>query len=72
MSAASLARGRAHSRNIDRYHRLLKTHLTDVERNYIEWRLSQEQAALEALDRPHQDGAATIAQNRIEPYQPED
>lgn len=57
MSAASFALSRAHSRNIERYHRLLKAHLTDVERNYIEWRLSHEQAALAAIDRPHQDGA---------------
>ncbi|MET4724471.1 hypothetical protein ABIF63_008577 [Bradyrhizobium japonicum] len=46
---------RAHGKNIDRYHRLLKTPLSDVERSYIEWRLSQEQAALEALGPPLQD-----------------
>lgn len=57
MPAASFALSRAYSRNIERYHRLLKTRLTDVERNYIEWRLSHEQAALAAADRPHQDGA---------------
>ncbi|UPJ67685.1 hypothetical protein [Bradyrhizobium sp. 191] len=57
MSAVSFALSRAHGRNIERYHRLLKTHLTDVERNYIECRLSQEQAALAAIDRPYQDGA---------------
>lgn len=57
MPAVSFALSRAHSMNIERYHRLLKTHLTDVERNYIEWRLSQEQAALAAVDRPRQDGA---------------
>jgi len=57
MPAVSFALSRAHSMNIKRYHRLLKTHLTDVERDYIEWRLSQEQAALAAIDRPHQDGA---------------
>lgn len=37
----------AHRNNIRRYHRLLKTHLTDVERRYIEYRLSEEQAALQ-------------------------
>ncbi|QOZ11203.1 hypothetical protein [Bradyrhizobium sp. CCBAU 51765] len=57
MPAVSFALSRAHSMNIERYHRLLKTHLTDVERDYIEWRLSQEQAALAAIDRPHQNGA---------------
>jgi hypothetical protein len=57
MPAVGFALSRAHSMNIERYHRLLKTHLTDVERDYIEWRLSQEQAALAAVDRPHQDGA---------------
>ena len=52
MAAIKLALVQAHTKNIDRYHRLLKTHLTDVERNYIESRLSEELAALQAVDRP--------------------
>jgi hypothetical protein len=42
---------RAHCDNIRRYRKLLETHLTDVERNYIEWRLSEERTALQALRR---------------------
>ncbi len=44
-----LARIRAHRNNIHRYRRLLKTRLSDLERQFIERRLSEEQAALEAL-----------------------
>ena len=54
MAAIKLALVEAHTKNIDRYHRLLKTHLTDVERSYIESRLSEELAALQAVDRPQQ------------------
>ena len=54
MAAIELALVEAHTKSIDRYHRLLKTHLTDVERNYIESRLSEELAALQAVDRPQQ------------------
>jgi len=39
----------AHRSNIQRYLRLLDTILTDVERNYIELRLSEEQAVLHAF-----------------------
>ena len=44
-----LARLRTHRNNIDRYRRLLKTRLTELERQYIETRLSEEQSALERL-----------------------
>ena len=44
-----LARLRTHRNNIDRYRRLLKTRLTELERQYIEARLSEEQSALEKL-----------------------
>ncbi|MCA6118777.1 hypothetical protein J6524_28435 [Bradyrhizobium sp. WSM 1738] len=44
-----LARLRTHRNNIDRYRRLLKTRLTELERQYIETRLSEEQSALEKL-----------------------
>lgn len=36
----------AHQANIDRYRRLLKTHLTDHERDFIERRLAEEGDAL--------------------------
>ncbi|PDT72489.1 hypothetical protein [Bradyrhizobium sp. C9] len=44
-----IARIRTHRSNIHRYRRLLKTRLSDLERQFIERRLSEEQAAVEAL-----------------------
>lgn len=44
-----LARIRAHRNNIHRYRRLLGTKLSDLERQFIERRLAEEQTALEAL-----------------------
>ena len=44
-----LARLRTHRNNIARYRRLLKTKLTDIERQFIVRRLSEEQSALERL-----------------------
>lgn len=43
------ARFRAHRNNLSRYRRLLKTRLSDIERQFIERRLAEEQAALEAF-----------------------
>ncbi|WFU77009.1 MULTISPECIES: hypothetical protein [unclassified Bradyrhizobium] len=48
----NLARIRAHRNNIHRYRRLLKTQLSDIERQFIERRLSEERSALEALTSP--------------------
>jgi hypothetical protein len=39
----------AHRANIDRYRRLLKTHLTDGERQFVERRIAEEEAALERI-----------------------
>ena len=47
----NLARLRAHRNNIHRYRRLLATRLTDLERAYVERRLSEERASMEALGR---------------------
>ena len=44
-----LARIRTHRNNISRYRRLLKTKLSELERQFIERRLAEEQAALQAL-----------------------
>ena len=44
-----LAMLRTHRNNISRYRRLLKTELTDVERQFIERRLSEERSAMEKL-----------------------
>jgi len=38
---------KAHRNNIGRYRRLLQTHLTEVERSYVQSRLSEETSALE-------------------------
>ena len=45
----NLARLRAHHNNISRYRRLLKTQLTDCERQFIERRLFEEQSAMETV-----------------------
>ena len=45
----NLARLRAHRNNVHRCCRLLATHLSDLERAYIERRLSEERASMEAL-----------------------
>jgi hypothetical protein len=45
----NFARLRAHRNNIYRYRRLLGTQLTDLERDYIERRMSEERASMEAL-----------------------
>lgn len=44
-----LARIRAHRNNIHRYRRLLRTELSELERQFIERRLTEERAALDAL-----------------------
>ncbi len=49
MTALGNAFVKAHGKNIARYHRLLRTRLSDVERNYIESRILEERAALQAL-----------------------
>ena len=50
----------AHRNNIRRYQRLLKTCLTNIERQYIEGRLSEEQAALAALPSRHNGANADV------------
>jgi hypothetical protein len=47
MMDEKLALLRAHRNNIRRYNRLLKTNLTELERQFIEKRLSEERAAME-------------------------
>lgn len=49
MFEETLARLRTHHKNVQRYRQLLETRLTDFEREYIGKRLSEEQAAIEAL-----------------------
>jgi len=45
----NLARLHAHRNNIKRYRRLLQTSLTTLERNFIERRIAEEEAALDRL-----------------------
>ena len=49
MTDEKLARLRAHDSNINRYRRLLKTNLSDIERRFLERRLSEERSAVESL-----------------------
>ena len=44
-----LVRLRTHRRNIQRYRNLLQTSLTDLERQFIQKRLTEEQSNLESL-----------------------
>jgi hypothetical protein len=44
-----LARLRTHSSNVQRYRSLLQTSLTELEREFIEKRLTEEQSNLERL-----------------------
>ena len=44
-----LARLRTNRNNISRYHRLLKTELTELERRFIKKRMSEERTGMEAL-----------------------
>jgi hypothetical protein len=43
------ARLRAYRNNINRYHRLLKTELSELERQFIERRLNEEKSAMDSL-----------------------
>ncbi|MCK1416323.1 hypothetical protein IVB55_25820 [Bradyrhizobium sp. CW4] len=52
MTDEEIARLRAHDSNISRYRRLLKTNLSDLERRYLEQRLSEERSAVENLTHP--------------------
>jgi len=45
----NIARLRTYRNNITRYRRLLKTILSDLEREFLERRLTEEQSAIEAL-----------------------
>ena len=45
----NLARIRAHRNNIHRYRNLLRTKLSDLERDFIGTRMAEEQVALDAL-----------------------
>jgi hypothetical protein len=50
MAIVEYALCQAHRNNIKRYERLLDTQLTDIERDFIDIRLSEERAALRIAD----------------------
>lgn len=52
MTAVSVALTHAYQNNIDRYRRLLRTRLTDLEREFIQRRLAEELSALTLLRQP--------------------
>jgi hypothetical protein len=52
------ARLRTYRNNVDRYRRLLKTQLSEIERQFIERRLNEEKSAMESL--------ATSAHTQVE------
>jgi hypothetical protein len=45
----NLARIRVHRTNIHRYRRLLRTRLSDLERQFVQRRLAEEQTAIRSL-----------------------
>jgi hypothetical protein len=49
MIEQQFARLRTHRRNIQRYRNLLQTSLTDLERQFVQRRLTEEQSNLERL-----------------------
>lgn len=49
MTDENLARLRTHRNNISRYRRLLRTTLTELEREFIERRLQEEQSSFQRL-----------------------
>ena len=62
MTAIRFTIRQAHGRNIDRYQRLLRTHLTDLERQYIESRLLEERAAMQTVDQSRVSNNANDSQ----------
>lgn len=62
----NLERLRAHQKNVDRYRRLLGTYLSELERSYIERRLSEEQSSLKALLRETCPDRLSVELPRIE------
>jgi len=51
---------RGHRRNIERYCRLLATELTDLERQYLHKRITEEHAQLERLKKSEEEQHAEV------------
>ena len=62
-----LARLRTHRSNIQRYRNLLQTSLTDLERQFVQKRLTEEQSNLESLaaSLPNDFGRSRAGQPRL-------
>jgi hypothetical protein len=60
MTEFNTARVRGHRQNIERYCRLLATELTDLERQYLHKRISEEYAQLEKLQKRQSESQETI------------
>jgi hypothetical protein len=67
MSYDKLAELRTRRNNIHRYRRLLKTKLTDLERQFIERRLSEERAAFETVSASTFPMSFRLPSSRLEP-----
>lgn len=65
MLEETLARLRAHHKNVQRYRQLLDTGLTDFEREYIGRRLSEEQSAIEILSAEMLPSASKATAQRL-------
>ena len=66
MLDVKMERLRAHQRNIDRYRRLLATHLSDLERPFIQRRLSEVEASVKGLLRETFPDRLSAGPERIE------
>jgi hypothetical protein len=66
MLDVKMERLRAHQKNIDRYRRLLATHLLDLERSFIQRRLSEEEASVKGLLREAFPDRLSAGSERIE------
>ena len=62
-----VARLRAHGNNISRYRRLLRTNLSDLERQFLERRLNEEEAGMESLASTRFPFILTSSSSREEP-----
>ena len=62
-----LARIRAHRNNIHRYRRLLRTKLSELERQFIERRLAEEKSSLESIPATSFPVAFTVTKGPSDP-----
>jgi len=67
MLDVDFARIRAHRNNIHRYQRLLGTKLSDHERRFVERRLSEERASMDALAAQTFPVAFAFPKDRVAP-----